>query len=194
MFVSRRAALALPIVLVLTLGGCALLEPEGTNEPLTGIAACALGHTWTQDFEGLKQQITDELSKRGIAATGVTFTGEQTMEWDEKAQMTVSGDFSVAVTTAEADEKTLTLTEAHSGTASGAAYVNGDVAIPRNWKNEFTIQGSADLSGEVVDPLPYALAPITFDDSVGLILTCDGNTLTIHPRGTKLTQTWTLVK
>jgi len=194
MFVSRKAALALPAVLVLTLGGCALLEPAGTNVPLTGIAACALGHTWTQDFEGLKQQITDVLGKNGIAATGVTFTGEQIMTWDEKAHMTITGDYSVAVTTAEAEEKTLTVTEAHSGTASGAAYINGDVAIPRNWDNKLTSDASADLSGEPLEAPPYGLPVTTFDDAVGLILTCDGDTLTIHPRGTQLTQTWTLVK
>ena len=194
MFVSRKAALALPAVLVLTLGGCALLEPAGTNVPLTGIAACALGHTWTQDFEGLKQQIIDSLGKNGIAATGVTFTGEQTMTWDEKSHMTLKGDYTIAVTTAEAEEKTLTVTEAHSGTASGAAYINGDVAIPRNWDNKLGWDTTADLSGEALEAPPYGLPATTFDDAVGLILTCDGDTMTISPRGTKLTQTWKLVE
>ena len=194
MFVPRKAALALPALLVLTLGGCALLEPAGTNAPLTGIAACALGHTWTQDFEGLKQYITDELGRNGIAATGVTFTGEQTLVWNEKSHMTISGDYTVAVTTAEAEEKTLTVTEAHSGTASGPAYINGDVAIPRNWDNKLGWETTADLSGEAFEAPPYGLPTTAFDDSVGLILTCDGNTMTIHPRGSKLTQTWTLVE
>lgn len=194
MFVPRKAALALPALLVLTLGGCALLEPAGTNVPLTGIAACALGHTWTQDFEGIKQQITDDLSKKGINATGITVTGEQTMEWTEKSQMSISGDYTIAVTTAEAEDKTLTVTEAHHGTASGAAYINGDVAIPRNWETTFGWDTTADLSGETLEAPPYGLPVTVFDDSVGLILTCDGDTLTIHPRGSKLTQTWNLVK
>jgi len=194
MFVPRKAALALPAVLVLTLGGCALLEPAGTNVPLTGIAACALGHTWTQDFEGLKQYITDDLGKNGIAATGVTFTGEQTMTWDDKAHVVITSDYSVAVTTAEAEDKTLTVTENHTGTASGAAYINGDVAIPRNWKNELSYEAVADSNGEPLEAAPYAVPNTSFDDAVGLILTCDGSTLTIHPRGSQLTQTWTLVK
>lgn len=193
MFVSRKAAFALPAVLILTLGGCSLLEPSGTNVPLTGIAACALGHTWTQNFEPLKEQITATLSKRGINPTGVTFTGDQTMTWDDKAHMVITSNYSVAVTTPETEDRVLTVTETHSGTASGAAYINGDVAIPRKWDDKFSIAAVADISGEPLDP-SYSIPATDFDDAVGLILTCDADTLTISPRGSQLTQTWTLVK
>lgn len=191
MFVSRKAALTLPAVLVLTLGGCALLEPAGTNEPLTGIAACALGHTWTQDFEALVPLITDQLGKNGIGVTGVTFTGEQTLVWDDRAHMTIESNYTVAVTTTPAEGQTQTVTETHTGTATGAAYINGDVAIPRKWDNKLTYEAVADINGEALEAVPFAAPNTSFDDAVGLILTCDGDKLTIHPRGTQLTQTWT---
>lgn len=193
MFVSRKAALALPAVLVLTLGGCALLEPSGTAEPLTGIAACALGHTWTQDFTAIVPQVTEQLAKSGIAATSVTYTGEQTLSWDEKAHMTIESDYTVSVTTTPAEGEVLTVTETHTGTATGPAYINGEVAIPRKWDDQLTVEAAADNNGTALEAVPYAIPVTTFDDAVGLILTCDGDTLTIHPRGLTYTQTWTRV-
>jgi hypothetical protein len=191
MFVSRSAVLALPVAVVLTLGGCSILEPSSAAAPLSELASCALGHTWTQDFAGVVPTVTDELAKRGIAATGVTFAGTQTLDWDEKSHMTVKSDYTVSVTTAAADEQVLTVTETHAGTASGPAYINGDVAIPRKWDDKITVESTADVSGTVQEASPYVIPSTTFDDTVGLIVTCDGNTMTIHPRGTKLTQTWT---
>lgn len=191
MFVSRKAALALPVVLVFALGGCSLLEPSGTNEPLTGIAACALGHTWTQDFESLVPQVTEQLAANGVAATSVVFTGEQTFSWDAKAHVKIDSNYTVAVTTAPAEGQVQTVTETHAGSTTGAAYINGDVAIPRKWDDQTTVEAVADLNGEPLEAAPFGVPSTNFDDKVGLILTCDGETLTIHPRGSKLTQTWT---
>ncbi|MDO7882371.1 hypothetical protein [Antiquaquibacter soli] len=191
MFHRRLAILAGSSALVLALSGCSLLE-SGSKEPLTGIAACALGHTWQLDFEDLSAKVLAELQKEGVPATAVTAAGTQTLEWDEQGRVVLTSDFDVTVTAAPAADQTITIVEHHDGTATGAAYINGEVAIPRKWDGTGqNIETTGDNNGTPLETIPWELPWVGIDDSVGLELTCDGESLTIHPRGERITQLWT---
>jgi hypothetical protein len=195
MFSTRRAGfVALPAALLVGLSGCALLDNTAAEEPLSGIAACALGHSWTLDTADLAEQIKTELTANHPEITAVTANGTQTLEWGLDSVMTVTTDYTVALTaTTATPDQSLTITQTHQGTASGKAYINSDIAIPRNWKDKLEVATEGELAGAAVEAKDLAITiPATdFDDSVGLELTCDGGTMTTHPRGGVLTQKWT---
>lgn len=189
----RSTALVLPAALVFVLGGCSLLSTGGDQEPLTGIAACALGHTWSLDTAALAEQVKTELTKDGVAVQDVTVDGTQILEWSVEGHVTLNTDYTLTVTSVPAADQLITVKSVHSGTTTGAAYINGEVAIPRKWNDgEFSIDISADNTGTELktDEIGYVVPATDFDDSVGLELTCNGDELTTHPRGTNITQTW----
>lgn len=193
MFTARRAtAIALPAVLLFSLGGCALVDPSGDGDVLTGTAACALGHTWELNIDDLAEQVKADLAGNGIAAETAA-SGSQTLEWSVEGHVDITSDYTITVTIAGV-EQVYTVEQKNSGTITGAAYINGEVAIPRKWDDaDYTSETTADLSGtpvEVAD-LSFTVPRTDFDDSVGLELTCNGKELTIHPRGSAITQTWT---
>lgn len=191
MFRQRIAVLALPGVVLFALSGCSLLTAPGPD-PLTGTAACAQGHTWTADLATLGPQVIEDLKRSGITVTDVTVTGSLTLDWTIEGPAKLANDYVVTVTSAPAADQILTITETVSGTATGAAYINGEVAIPRNWDaSAVTTKTVADNNGVAVDPLPFTIPRVNFDDSVGLELTCSPGALTTHPRGTRITQSWT---
>ncbi|CAN5371054.1 hypothetical protein BH10ACT7_BH10ACT7_21990 [soil metagenome] len=194
MFTARRAtAIALPAVLIFTLGGCALLDTNGDEDVLTGIAACALGHTWTLDLAGLAEQVKADLEKNGIVVQNVVGSGEQTLDWSVEGHVALDSNYELTITSAPAADQVLTVVETHAGTITGAAYINGEVAIPRKWDDsKYTLDTTAENNGAevAIADIGYVIPPTTFDDSVGLELTCNGNELTIHPRGSTITQTW----
>lgn len=195
MFTARRAtAIALPAVLIFTLGGCALLDTNGDEEVLTGIAACALGHTWTLDVEGLAEQVKADLAKNGVPVQEVIGSGEQTLDWSVEGHVALDSNYELTVTTVPATDQVLTVVDTHAGSITGAAYINGEVAIPRKWDaSKYTRETVASNNGAEValTDIGFTVPETTFDDSVGLELTCNGNELTIHPRGSNFTQTWT---
>ena len=171
------------------LAGCSLVETS-PEVPLTGIAACALGKTWNLDVAKLAESVQADLSAHGVAAA-VTAEGSQTLTWDLQSRMTLDSDYTFLSSTGPEDQVTV-LTQEHSGTATGIAYINSEVAIPRNWDaSGLTVTSTATLNGEPQENLPYALPKTDLDDSVGIELTCDGGNLTTHQRGTDLTLTWT---
>ena len=194
MFIARRAALvAVPLLISFGLGGCSLLQPQGTGLVLTGAAACAQGHTWTVDTKDVATQVFADLVKRKVAATKVDNTGTQTMQWATTGEVTVTNDYTLTVTTTPAAGQTLVATRVHKGTATGKAYVDSDVAIPRNWNataasvtTKFALNGA-----EVPAPAPFAIAATDLDDSVGIEITCSGTAMTTHARGSVITQKWT---
>ncbi|MGX5680042.1 hypothetical protein [Schumannella luteola] len=191
MFHRRLAILAGSSALLLALSGCSLLE-SGEKEPLTGLAACAQGHTWNLNFEDLAAKVTAELQNDGVPVTAVTAAGTQSLEWDLQGHVVLTTDFDVTVTATPAADQTITIVEHHEGTATGAAYINGEVAIPRKWDGSGqNIETTGDNNGAPLETIPWALPWVGIDDSVGLQLTCDGDSLTIHPRGEKITQLWT---
>ncbi len=194
MFTARRAtAIALPAVLLFTLGGCALVDPSGDGEQLTGTAACALGHTWELNVDDLAEQIKNDLTNAGVTVDTVVASGSQTFDWSIEGHVAITSDYTITVKTVPAAEQVLTVEQTHSGSITGAAYINGEVAIPRKWDDsDFSVATTADLSGEKVEEadLTITIPPTDFDDSVGLELTCNGKELTIHPRGSVITQTW----
>ncbi len=189
---ARRArGLALAVVLVPALAGCSVLGLEEEETVLTGVAACALGHTWSADVTGIAAQVQEILTSDGVPVTSVTAEGSQTLEWGLRSEVVLKPEFTLTVTTSPGTDQVLTLVETHSGEATGAAYINGDTAIPRKWDGTgVRIDTVVELNGEIVEEPPFDLPPTSIDDSVGLLLTCSDTTLTIQPRGDKIVQTW----
>lgn len=192
MFGNKRAtAVALPAVLLFALSGCSLLTAPGPA-PLTGTAACALGHTWKADLEDLSAQVLTILKQSGVPATEVTADGTLSLDWSVEGHVKLTEDYVLTIKTAPAADQVLTVVQTHSGAATGAAYVNGEVAIPRNWDTSAaSVEVVADNNGTAVDDIGFTIPETTFDDSVGLELTCGSGALTTHPRGTGITQKWT---
>jgi len=175
----------------MALTGCSLVTPPAAA-PLTGVAACALGHTWKADLDDVSAQVLALLKQNGVPVTEVTATGSLTLDWSIEGRVALANDYVLTVKTAPAADQVLTVVQTHSGTATGAAYINGEVAIPRKWDDaSVSIDAVADNNGAAVDDYGFTIPDTTFDDSVGLELTCAPGELTTHPRGTKITQKWT---
>jgi hypothetical protein len=125
----------------------------------------------------------------------VTAEGKQTLDWSIRGDVVVDSDYTVTVTVSPAADQVTVATQTHKGKATAEAYIDAEVAIPRNWKNstfkvdtKFVVNGAAPAA-DAADP--FTIAATDFDDGVGLELTCDGTTMTTHPRGSEITQTWT---
>ena len=191
MFTQRWiTSVAAATLLVGGLAGCSLLEAS-PQVPLTGIAACALGKTWNLDMAKLAESVQADLVRRGAAGVVVTSEGAQTLEWDLASKMTVQTDYTLTSTSGPEGEVTV-VTAAHKGEASGIAYINSEVAIPRNWDaTGVSATTSATLNGAPLEPVPFGFVATDLDDSVGIELTCDGGTLTTHQRGSDVILTWT---
>ncbi|MEP6482035.1 MAG: hypothetical protein ABJA94_08530 [Rhodoglobus sp.] len=195
MFTARRAAVvALPALLVFGLTGCSLLQEEDPSDKLTGVAACALGHTWKLDTTDLASQVTAILKASNIAVSAVTADGSQSLDWGTDGSVVMDSDYTLNVTVTPAADQSTIVTETHKGKATGKAYINAEVAIPRDWKDsdlkvatKYVVNGTE--LGEK-DPKPFAIVATDFDDTVGLELTCDGTKMTTHARGGKITQSW----
>lgn len=185
----RTAGAAAAALVAVSLAGCSLVEvPQAA--PLSGLAACALGNTWSLDTAKLAEAVTAELGSRG---TGVTTTaeGSQTLTWGLDSTMAIDTDYTLTLTSGPEDQVTV-VTDKHKGKSTGIAYINAEVAIPRDWDGSgLNVTTTATLNGAPLDPVPYALAQTDIDDSVGVELTCDGGTMTTHQRGSDLTLTWT---
>lgn len=189
----RGLAVLATALLVPALAGCSLIEPPNAEVELSGLAACALGHTWTTDLDDAAEKISAELTNDQIVVTSVVAEGTQTLEWSIEGHVVLTPDYTITITTAPAADQVITIVETHSGVATGAAYINGEVAIPRKWDNTGThIDTVADNNGTILEELPFPIPTTTFDDGVGLELTCSGDTLSIHPRGAAITQIWKL--
>lgn len=193
MFSTRRLSyVALSATVLLALSGCALLEPDTSDNELTGLEVCALGHSWALDTADLATQITDTLATNGVVLTSADVQGSQIMAWDTHSGMKITSDYTITLKSAPGADQVLTVVQTHKGEATGKAYISADVAIPRTWSaDDFTVDTVADNNGTALEELPYTIPTTDFDDSVGLELTCDGDTMTIHPRGSKYTLSWT---
>ena len=193
--ISSRHGLAVlvTVLLVPTLAGCSLLESSDTTAELSGLALCALGHTWTTDLDDAAAKISTELTNDKIPVTSVTAAGTQTLEWSLEGRVVLTSDYTITVLTAPAADQVITVVETHSGKATGAAYINGEVAIRRKWDGTgVNIDTVADNNGTTLEELPFPIPKTSFDDGVGLELTCEADTLSIHPRGSAITQIWKL--
>jgi hypothetical protein len=186
----RLGAAVLAGSLAVGLSGCALVQTSA-DKPLTGLEACALGKAWKLDMQDLTAKLTEELAGRGVTLTAATAEGDTTFEWDLESKVVVTSDYTITLTSAPAEGQVLTVTSRHTGTSTGIAYINSDVAIPRDWDGTgLDVTVTADNNGTAVDPLPYELPNLDIDDSVGIELTCDGGTMTTHQRGSDITLTW----
>jgi hypothetical protein len=113
------------------------------------------------------------------------------MTWDRASSDPIDSDYSLTVTASTAPKQIYTITQTHRGTASGRAYISADVAIPRNWEaKDFIVKTVVKLNGSTVKEVPFVMSSTDLDDAVGIEITCDGKTLTTHPRGSAVTQTW----
>jgi hypothetical protein len=170
-----------------------LVTPGGEPEPLTGIEQCALGKTWSLDMAAIAEQVKADLGRQGVAVTDVTAEGSQSLTWGLDGHVDVATDYTISISAAPAADQAIVVTSTHTGPMSGKAYINGDVAIPRTWDaTGLDVKSVGELNGGPLDPIPFTIPRLDLDDSVGLELTCDGSTLTTHPRGGDVTQTWTL--
>lgn len=192
MFSTRHVGVfALIAALLIGQSGCALLEPATSEDPPTALQRCAIGHTWKLDVNDVATQVLTLLTAEGVVAPTVVGDGSQTLVWKPDGTLTIDTDYKFSITATPAADQAITITQTHSGTATGQAFINGDVAIPRNWDGSGMIVDTvAALNGTVLDEVPFAIPESDFDDAVGLELTCDGDTLTTHPRGTSITQKW----
>lgn len=189
MFTQRLATAVVAAALVVGMSGCALVEVDAPT-PLTGIAACSLGKTWKLDTAKLVEAVTADLATRGITAT-VTVDGSQTLDWQLDSKLVMDTDYTVTATSG-ADATLTVVTAKHSGTTTGIAYINSEVAIPRDWDaTGLNVDTTATVGGVAPEAVPYALVNTDIDDSVGVELTCDGGTMTTHQRGSDVTLTWT---
>ncbi len=191
MFSTQRAtSVVLSAAIVVGLGGCSLIEPQGSVVPLTGIAACAQGFTWNLDMTKLAEAVKADVAAQGVAAE-VTTSGKQTMTWAIDGAVVIDSSYTLTIKSAPAPDQAQTVTTTHTGTATGASYIDQNVAIPRDWKATGTIiKTVGDIGGTPLDPIPFTVLNADLNDSVGVELTCDGNSLTTHPRGSSVTQTW----
>lgn len=195
MFTARRspaarltAAAATALLAGVGLAGCSLVEVAPPT-PLSGIAACSLGNTWNLDTANLAEVLTAELASRGITAV-VAVDGSQSLAWDLDSNVVLKTDYTVTSTSGAEGAQTV-ITSKHSGTSKGIAYINSEVAIPRDWDGTaLKVTTTATVSGVDTDPVPYDNVATDIDDSVGVELTCDGSTLTTHQRGSDITLTW----
>lgn len=188
----RLAAVAVPALLIAGLGGCSLIDPGSTQEPLSGIAACALGNTWNLDTAALAEQVGADLARQSVAVTEITAAGSQTLDWQVDGDIVMDSDYTVSITTAPAADQAITVTDTHRGRAEGVAYINAEVAIPRDWDSTgVSVETVGQLNGAPLEAIPFRVANVDLDDSVGIELTCDGSTLTTHARGGDITLRWT---
>jgi len=182
---------ALGAAVIVGLGGCSLLQPATTDDPLTAIESCALGKTWNLDTANMAEQVKAQQGAQG-RATEVVINGSQTLDWSLKGAVALNSDYSVVVSWAAAADQLNVVTETHAGTATGVAYISGEVAIPRDWDaTGLSTTTTATLNDAPLDPPPFGVGLTDIDDAVGLELTCDGATMTTHPRGGVYTQSWT---
>ncbi len=188
MFTQRLATVALATTMIAGLSGCALVQTPGPA-PLSGIAACTLGKTWNLDTQALAATLAAELATRGTTAT-VTVDGTQTFDWDLESHVVLDANYTVTYTSGPAETPTVVI-DKHSGKATGIAYINAEVAIPREWDaSGLNVTTTTTVAGTAADKAPYTLVQTDIDDSVGVELTCDGGTMTTHQRGSDITLTW----
>lgn len=188
----RMIAFVLPATLIVGLSGCALIEPAVSQDPPSALETCALGSTWTLDLTLLEEQVNAALTGDRVKVTAVDAQGAQTLDWSSKSDLVITTDYTLTVTVEPAAEQVIAITEVHRGSAQGKAYINGDVAIPRDWDGgDFTVEDTATNNGVALETIPYPMPRLVIDDSVGLEMTCTDGTMTVHPRGGDVTLTYT---
>ncbi|MCY7411873.1 MAG: hypothetical protein LH471_02365 [Salinibacterium sp.] len=189
---SRLAAVGVYAAALAALAGCAVLEPNTPELPPSELELCAQGQTWNVDVAGLATQVLAILQANGVAATEVQGAGTETFTWSEIGDVVIDSDYSLTILVPAADGQVLTVSQTISGTSTGKAYINGTVAIPRNWDGtELEIVAKADLAGVVQESVPFAIPQTTFDDKVGIELKCTGTSMMTNPRGEPISQSWT---
>lgn len=177
-------------VLLTTLSGCALLEPALDEEVPSDVALCTMGHSWTLDTADLATQLLAELQHNHPDVTAVEANGTATLDWGADSTVELASDLTIVVTAGTA-EAPVVITESLVGTGGGKAYITADIAIPRGWTNDVEVETTAQSAGVDLEAPPFEVPGTVLDDSVGLELTCDGGTLTIHPRGSAIIQKFT---
>lgn len=193
----RRAATAaaLPLAALAVLSGCALVEPQTSQDPPTALEQCALGHQWRLDTQDLALRLQELLTAEGITVTELTVSGSQLLDWSETGHVVLEVDQTItAMLPPPSEEQERLFVEHHEGVATGRAYINATVAIPRRWDaGELDSRTTATLDGVEEETLPFELPQTVIDDALGLHVTCEGGTLTLQQRGRDLITRWARV-
>jgi hypothetical protein len=187
------SAILASAAIVVSMSGCALIEPAVTKDPPTALETCAMDKTWALDLGSIEEQLTTVLTAQGVAVTAIDAQGSQTLDWSANGDVVLTTDYTVTITSAPAADQVVTVVQKHSGTSTGKAYINGDVAIPRGWDSTgFSMETTATNNGTALEDTPYVVPGTDIDDSVGLELTCSADALTVHPRGAEVTLDFTV--
>jgi hypothetical protein len=187
----RLAALSVSAAMMISVAGCAVLEPNTPEIPPTELELCAQGNSWNLDVSGVATELLATLQANGVAATEVKGAGTETFTWSELGDVAITSDYTMTILMPAADGQVLTVAHTVSGTATGKAYINGTVAIPRNWDSSaFEVAATADIGGVPQESVPFAIPQTSFDDKVGIELTCTGESMTTAPRGEPIIQAW----
>lgn len=192
---QRRALVAvMPALLLVSLSGCSLLS-SATTTPVTGVPACVPGHTWTTDLKDLDGQLKKYLTTHGYPTATVVSTGTQTLNWPDSDNVTVATDYTTVVSVTNADATITKLSEVHQGASSGTIYLNGSIAVPRNWvASSFTVKATADVNGVASKTVPFTLPNTVLNDEVALDLTCNSTTMTMLGHSAVMTIKWDRAK
>jgi hypothetical protein len=151
------------------------------------------GHTWKTDLADLDKQLLGYLTTHGVPASAVVSTGSQELEWAEDGAVTLTTDYSTVVTVPNGDGTVITtVTETHKGPSTGNIFLNGPVAVPRDWDGSaFAVEITTDVNGAPAETPPFAIPRTVLDDTVALELTCSGKTMTSLAHNALVTITWT---
>lgn len=190
---SRTAIAILSTTIILSaLSGCALAGGS-SSEPLTGVPGCVPGHTWKTDLVDLDKQLLSYLTSHGVKATEVVSTGSQEIVWAEDGTVELNTDYTTVVTVPNKDGSVITtVTEVHKGPSTGSIYLNGPIAVPREWDaSAFSLDVTAEVGGKPVETPPFSIPATVLDDTVALDVTCNGSTMTTLAHNAVVTLTWT---
>lgn len=188
MLPTRRisAAIALSAAVAVALTGCQLFTPITNEVPPTAMQECALDSTWSLNTEALAENVS------AILGIPVTVEGSQTLSWGAKGGVTIESDYRLVNVQEVPEVGTQTVVQTQSGTITGRMLINGDIAIPGKWDaTGLEVVNTSDIGGVAQEGVPFAYPATNIDDKVGIVLTCEGDTLTTAARGGRVIQTWT---
>ena len=189
--IRASAALVATGALALTsLTGCQLFVAQAPVKTPTALEACATGHTWQLDTAALQESAKVSMVERGYGVT-VAVAGTQQLTWDTDFRMSFDTDLTF---TGTIDGGTPGFVETYTakGTSSGRAFISGEVAVPRDWTEDLTVETISTQDGAPADPI-YTWIPLWIDDTVGLRTTCTADQLQFEARQGHLVWTFTRV-
>lgn len=181
---------AAAIVVTLLLTGCSSLGLNNSGTTLTGLAACAAGHTWNADLADMSAQLLAEIQEDHPDVTAVTAEGSQTIDWATDGAAVLTTDYALTVTVAVSEGVVQTIVQERSGESTGVLTIHGDTLVPSDW-DESDYKRATTIDGAEAEGPPFTIPDPVLNDVVASDLTCDGKTMTTHAHRGIVTQKWT---